>query len=243
MTLPRRSLAVLLCRLLFPSVPLAGALSGAACVVGHMFPFYMRFHGGKGFAAYLGMTLALNWRFALLLLLAVSLITLVTDYVVLRDNDDRHQRPALQRMERQQGPPRCSSCPFRRSSFISTGITLCASVGGQRSGCAAPTAETTAKARRADRRARRRFRAVERSHHTKSIGKRERVPFFRCFFRLLPRRCELIPHAGCSVPRTTRPPSYPVYRSSPTESVPSGRKGIPAPVRERSEIKILAGGK
>lgn len=76
-------LAVLLCRLLFPAVPLAGALSGAACVVGHMFPFYMRFHGGKGFAAYLGMTLALNWRFALLLLLAVSLITLVTDYVVL----------------------------------------------------------------------------------------------------------------------------------------------------------------
>ena len=76
-------LAVLLCRLLFPTVPLAGALSGAACVAGHMFPFYMRFHGGKGFAAYLGMTLALNWRFALLLLLAVSLITLVTDYVVL----------------------------------------------------------------------------------------------------------------------------------------------------------------
>ena len=76
-------LAVLLCRLLFPAVPLAGALSGTACVAGHMFPFYMRFHGGKGFAAYLGMTLALNWRFALLLLLAVSLITLVTDYVVL----------------------------------------------------------------------------------------------------------------------------------------------------------------
>ena len=39
-------LAVLLCRLLFPTVPLAGALSGAACGAGHMFPFYMRFHGG-----------------------------------------------------------------------------------------------------------------------------------------------------------------------------------------------------
>lgn len=35
-------LAVLLCRLLFPAVPLAGALSGAACVVGHMFPFFRR---------------------------------------------------------------------------------------------------------------------------------------------------------------------------------------------------------
>ena len=77
-----------------------------------MFPFYMRFHGGKGFAAYLGMTLALNWRFALLLLLAVSLITLVTDYVVLRDNDDRHQRPALQRMERQQDHRAAPPAPF-----------------------------------------------------------------------------------------------------------------------------------
>ena len=57
-------LAVLLCRLLFHTVPLAGALSGAACVAGHMFPFHMRFHGGKGFAAYLGMTLALNWLYS-----------------------------------------------------------------------------------------------------------------------------------------------------------------------------------
>jgi len=104
-------LAVLLCRLLFPAVPLAGALSGAACVVGHMFPFYMRFHGGKGFAAYLGMTLALNWRFALLLLLAVSLITL--DRLRRpRDNDDRHQRPALQRMERQRDHRAAPPAPF-----------------------------------------------------------------------------------------------------------------------------------
>lgn len=225
-------LAVLLCRLLFPAVPLAGALSGAACVVGHMFPFYMRFHGGKGFAAYLGMTLALNWRFALLLLLAVSLITLVTDYVVLGTMTTVISVPLYSAWSGS-GTTALLLLPLSAIIIISTGITLCASVGGQRSGCAAPTAETTAKARRADRRARRRFRAVERSRHTKSIGKRERVPFFRCFFRLLPRRRELIPHAGCSVPRTTRPPSYPVYRSSPTESVPSGRKGIPAPVRER----------
>ena len=75
--------AVVLAKHFCPGLPLIGAAAGVACVLGHMFPFYMRFHGGKGFAAYLGMTLALNWRFALLLLLAVSLITLVTDYVVL----------------------------------------------------------------------------------------------------------------------------------------------------------------
>ena len=63
--------AVLVCELLFPAAPLAGAVGGVACVLGHMFPFYLRFHGGKGFASYLGMALALNWRAALVIFLAV----------------------------------------------------------------------------------------------------------------------------------------------------------------------------
>ncbi len=75
--------AVLLAAHLFPGTALVGAVAGVACVLGHMFPFYLRFRGGKGFASYLGMTLALNWRFALVLLLAVAVITLVTDYIVL----------------------------------------------------------------------------------------------------------------------------------------------------------------
>ena len=75
--------AVLVCELLFPGAPLAGAVGGVACVLGHMFPFYLRFHGGKGFASYLGMALALNWRAALVIFLAVVIITLVTDYVVI----------------------------------------------------------------------------------------------------------------------------------------------------------------
>ena len=75
--------AVLVCELLFPAAPLAGAVGGVACVLGHMFPFYLRFHGGKGFASYLGMALALNWRAALVIFLAVVIITLVTDYVVI----------------------------------------------------------------------------------------------------------------------------------------------------------------
>ena len=207
-------LAVLLCRLLFPAVPLAGALSGTACVAGHMFPFYMRFHGGKGFAAYLGMTLALNWRFALLLLLAVSLITLVTDYVVLGTMTTVISVPLYSAWSGS-GTTALLLLPLSAIIIYKHRDNLVRICRGTEIGL------------------RRRFRAAERSRHTKSIGKRERVPFFRCFFRLLPRRRELIPHAGCSVPRTTRPPSYPVYRSSPMESVPSGRKGIPAPVRER----------
>lgn len=75
--------AVLLARYLFPETVLAGVVAGVACVFGHMFPFYLRFRGGKGFASYLGMAFALHWKFALVLMLAVVIITLVTDYIVL----------------------------------------------------------------------------------------------------------------------------------------------------------------
>ena len=76
-------LAVLLARLLFPALPNIGAVAGVACVLGHIFPFYMRFRGGKGFASYLGMTLALNWKLALFAMIVVVIVTLVTDYLVL----------------------------------------------------------------------------------------------------------------------------------------------------------------
>ena len=75
-------LAVHLAQWLFPLLPHAGVVAGVACVLGHIFPFYLRFKGGKGFASYLGMTLALNWKFALIILIAVVVLTLLTDYIV-----------------------------------------------------------------------------------------------------------------------------------------------------------------
>ena len=76
-------LAVLLAELLFPALPHVGAVAGVACVLGHIFPFYLKFKGGKGFASYLGMTLALNWKFALIVMVVVLLVMLITDYLVL----------------------------------------------------------------------------------------------------------------------------------------------------------------
>ena len=75
--------AALLAGLLFPAVHHAAAVAGVAAVLGHIFPFYMNFKGGKGFASFLGLTLALDWRFFLAIVLAVLLITLITDYIVL----------------------------------------------------------------------------------------------------------------------------------------------------------------
>lgn len=75
-------IAVVLAKHLFPQLPLAGVTAGVACVLGHMYPFYLRFKGGKGFASYLGMTFALNWKFALIVLVIVAAVTLITDYIV-----------------------------------------------------------------------------------------------------------------------------------------------------------------
>ena len=78
----KSALAVILARVLFPEVEFIGAVAGVASVLGHIFPFWMRFKGGKGFASYLGMTIALNWKFSILVLLLLVVITLITDYIV-----------------------------------------------------------------------------------------------------------------------------------------------------------------
>ena len=76
-------LAVLLTNWLFPELEYGGVVAGVACVLGHIFPVFMKFRGGKGFASYIGMTLALNWKFALIILAAVVIVTVITDYIVL----------------------------------------------------------------------------------------------------------------------------------------------------------------
>ena len=75
-------LAVLLAELAFPQLPYIGAVAGVACVLGHIFPAFMKFKGGKGFASFIGMTVALNWKFALIILAVVVIVTLITDYLV-----------------------------------------------------------------------------------------------------------------------------------------------------------------
>lgn len=75
-------LSVFMAKLFFPQLVYVGAAAGVAAVIGHIFPFYLKFRGGKGFASFIGMTLALNWKFALIVLILVVLATLVTDFIV-----------------------------------------------------------------------------------------------------------------------------------------------------------------
>lgn len=62
--------------------PLVKHITAVSCVIGHMHPFYLKFRGGKGFASYIGATLAINWWFGLLVVAGILLLAFITDYIV-----------------------------------------------------------------------------------------------------------------------------------------------------------------
>ena len=73
--------AVLLAKWLFPEAEFAGAVAGIACVMGHIFPFYLKFKGGKGLASYIGVAIALNWKMALVVVIVLVAATVLTDFI------------------------------------------------------------------------------------------------------------------------------------------------------------------
>ena len=58
-------------------------LGGVCAVFGHIFPFWMQFRGGKGFASLLGLSLALDWRFYVAGLLLTTVVTLTLKYIAI----------------------------------------------------------------------------------------------------------------------------------------------------------------
>jgi len=79
-------LAVKLAGMFFPNAVMgtgnyAGCIAGTFAIIGHIFPFYMHFKGGKGLASLGGTILAVDYKLFLILLFLAIVIAVVTDYI------------------------------------------------------------------------------------------------------------------------------------------------------------------
>lgn len=66
---------------LFPDCQTAGAVAGIFCILGHIFPIFMGFRGGKGLATLGGTILAYDIRVFAVLLLCEAVIVLASGYL------------------------------------------------------------------------------------------------------------------------------------------------------------------
>jgi glycerol-3-phosphate acyltransferase PlsY len=73
--------ASLIAAYFFPQLKFAKILSGSCCILGHIFPVLMKFHGGKGLASLGGTILAFNPLVFLLLLIFEIVLGFSMDYV------------------------------------------------------------------------------------------------------------------------------------------------------------------
>ncbi len=82
-------LSIVIVRLLLKSIlpqgqmPFFLYLNGLSVILGHNYPFYMGFRGGKGTASLIGMLSAVDYRIALIGIVAIVAITIATDYIAL----------------------------------------------------------------------------------------------------------------------------------------------------------------
>ncbi len=66
---------------LFPDFAYAFPITGTSCILGHIFPFYMKFRGGKGLACLGGVILMTDVRLFLVMISIELLVVLIVNYL------------------------------------------------------------------------------------------------------------------------------------------------------------------
>ncbi|WP_412057860.1 glycerol-3-phosphate 1-O-acyltransferase PlsY [Bartonella sp. DGB2] len=74
------TITLILSKILFPHLEIISLLAGLLAFLGHIFPLWLGFKGGKGVATYLGVCLGLSWLSAIAFALSWISIALITRY-------------------------------------------------------------------------------------------------------------------------------------------------------------------
>ena len=73
--------AVKICEGLFEGTDYIYAVTAVAAIFGHVFPFYLKFKGGKGLACLGGVILAFDWRYFLMILAIETVFVIIVNYI------------------------------------------------------------------------------------------------------------------------------------------------------------------
>lgn len=73
--------SIVLTEYIFPEFAYAYAVTACACIVGHVFPFYMSFKGGKGLACLGGIILKFDVKVFFVMLAIEIIVAFITDYI------------------------------------------------------------------------------------------------------------------------------------------------------------------
>ncbi len=74
---------VVIVRMIYPTMDVMWFLSGFSVIMGHIFPYYYNFKGGKGTATFGGVLIATMPLFAAVMFFVFFLILYITDYIAL----------------------------------------------------------------------------------------------------------------------------------------------------------------
>ncbi len=78
----KAALAVFIIDRLFPGIYPAKVLAGCCAVVGHCYPFYLNWQGGKGFASYIGLMACLDLLFTACCSAVCLLVSFLANWIV-----------------------------------------------------------------------------------------------------------------------------------------------------------------